>query len=445
MANIKDRLNKDGTISFEISVYLGRDENKKKILKYTTFTAKSKAITKAWKEAQTFARDYETRLLAGDIPADENITFAQFTEIWKKNWLIAKTPGVQQNYKDILRVHVIPSIGNMKLVAIRAPHIDAILKRKKNGKEQAPATIRKTFTVINSVFKYALKKQYVRENPCTRCDDLPTIVSKTGNDLSFFTEDQTRRFLKDALTMKYDYTIKSHYRVLAKTGERYYVPSYTESRNVPLQWQIYFTMAIYGQMRRGEMCALTWNDINFEKHIISINKSAREVKTLGRIVKEPKTKAGIRDLVMPADLFDLLKKWKKEQTELCISLGTAWQGHRTTTNVDGMKDHFDENTLFIRMDNGLPIDLSTPYHKFEEIISYYNQKCTKEEDKLPQIRLHDLRHTGATLLLGKNTDIETVSRRLGHSKASVTLDIYGHALPENDKKAAETIATMFGS
>ena len=179
--------------------------------------------------------------------------------------------------------------------------------------------------------------------------------------------------------MKYDYTIKSHYRVLAKTGERYYVPSYTESRNVPLQWQIYFTMAIYGQMRRGEMCALTWNDIDFEKHIISINKSAREVKTLGRIVKEPKTRAGIRDLVMPADLFDLLKKWKKEQTELCISLGTAWQGHRTTTNVDGTKDHFDENTLFIRMDNGLPIDLSTPYHKFEEIISYITKSVQKKK------------------------------------------------------------------
>ena len=58
------------------------------------------------------------------------------------------------------------------------------------------------------------------------------------------------------------------------------------------------------------------------------------------------------------------------------------------------------------------------------------------------IRLHDLRHTGAALLLGSGVDIETVSRRLGHSKASVTLDIYGHALPENDKKASDILADM---
>ena len=87
----------------------------------------------------------------------------------------------------------------------------------------------------------------------------------------------------------------------------------------------------------------------------------------------------------------------------------------------------------------------------------YNRACEDEAEKmdnekdkrkklaerLPKIRLHDLRHTGATLLLGENTDIETVSRRLGHSKASVTLDIYGHALPENDKKASDALEAMF--
>ena len=285
----------------------------------------------------------------------------------------------------------------------------------------------------------------MKENPCTRCDDLPTIETKSGNDLSFFTEDQARRFLKNALTMEYDYTIRSHTRKLEKTGETYDVPEYTEKRKVPLQWRIYFTMAIYGQMRRGEMCALTWDDIDFENHVISINKAVREVKGLGRVIKEPKTKAGIRDLIMPSDLFELLKEWKKEQVKLCVSLGTAWKGHRTTTLKDGTKDSFGKNALFIQKENGLPIDVSTPYHKFGEIVDYYNQQCKNEKDRLPKIRLHDLRHTGATLLLGKNADIETVSRRLGHSKASVTLDIYGHALPENDKKAAETMESMFGS
>ena len=72
----------------------------------------------------------------------------------------------------------------------------------------------------------------------------------------------------------------------------------------------------------------------------------------------------------------------------------------------------------------------------------YNKNCEKEENRLPLIRLHDLRHTSATLLLSNDVDIETVSRRLGHSKASVTLDIYGHALPENDRKAANALEKM---
>ena len=108
----------------------------------------------------------------------------------------------------------------------------------------------------------------------------------------------------------------------------------------------------------------------------------------------------------------------------------------------GNKD-FSNNTVFIQLDTGLPLHLSTPGHKFAEIISLYNATCEREEDKLPKIRLHDLRHTGATLLLSQNTDIETVSRRLGHSKASVTLDIYGHALPENDRQASDTLEAMF--
>ena len=160
-------------------------------------------------------------------------------------------------------------------------------------------------------------------------------------------------------------------------------------------------------------------------------------------IKGPKTEAGIRTVSMPDEIFKLLGEWKQEQKALCVKLGTAWKGHRNGLNEDGTPDTFDENNIFIQLDNGAPVHLSTPGHKFHEIIDLYNATCNDEADKLPEIRLHDLRHTGATLLLGNNADIETVSHRLGHSKASVTLDIYGHALPENDRQAADTLAAMF--
>ena len=455
MASIALRPKKDGSLSFLITVSLGRDGQGNKIKETATFTPKSQAPVKARREAEAFAAKFEEQVKNGDVVSGDRVTFSEFVEIWRQNWLPAKTPTVRENYYNVLRVRVLPKIGKLRITAIRATHIDKILKDEQ-AEGKAPKTIRMTYSVINSVFKYAVRKQYIRENPCLRCDDLPAIKAKTGNDICFFNKDQARRFIKDALTRDYDIKVSGHKRKLKKTGQEYSVPEYSVIHKIPLQWRIYFTLAIYGQFRRGEECGLTWRDIDLKKHTVSINKALASVKE-GQFVKAPKTDAGIRDIVIPSDCIDLLRQWKKEQRALCLRMGTAWKGHRDALKADGTADSFEDNTVFIQLENGLPLHLSTPGHKFAEIIDLYNSTIEEEAkkldnegaikaklaEKLPKIRLHDLRHTGATLLLAQNTDIETVSRRLGHSKASVTLDIYGHALPENDKQASDTLEAMF--
>lgn len=456
MASITPRPKKDGSISYLITVSLGRDAEGQKVKETTTFTPSSKALTKARKEAEAYAVKFEEQVKNGDIVSGDRITFREFVDIWKDNWLPAKTAAVRENYYSVLRVRVIPKIGNLKMTKIRATHIDKILKDM-TAEDKAPATVHMTYTVINSVFKYAVRKQYIRENPCTRCDELPAIKTKTGNDISFFTKEEARRFLKDALTREYDITVSGHKRKLRKTGEDYTVPDYQMKHRIHFQWRVYFELAIKATFRRGEECALTWRDIDFRKQTISIKKAMSSTKADGQFVKDPKTSAGIRDLIIPADCIELLKRWKEEQLALCNEMGTAWKGHRDKIEDGKQTDSFEDNTVFIRLDCGLPLHLSTPGHKFAEIIAMYNAAIEKEAEQLhskaekrqklaeqlPKIRLHDLRHTGATLLLGENTDIETVSRRLGHSKASVTLDIYGHALPENDKKASDALEAMF--
>ncbi len=444
MASIKARPQKDGTVSYTIFVSLGRDKaTGKQIIKTTTYIPKSKTPAKAEKEVQAYAISFEEKAKNGDLVSGEKMTVNEFVKVWEENWLPAKTPSVQEKYKDILRLRVLSAIGHMKITAVRATHIDRIIKdQQETGKARSPKTVRDTFTVINSVFRYALKKQYIRENPCLRCDDLPPVTMKTGKDLRFFDQDQARRFLREALVMEYEFKYGKRGRKAKKTGEKYTVKEYSSFHRVPLQWRIYFTMAIIGMFRRGEMCALTWNDVDENKRTISIDKAAAMTRA-EQYIKGPKTEAGVRVVSMPEEIFVLLREWKKEQIALCMKLGTAWKGHRNGLKDDGTADTFDENNIFIQLDNGLPVHLSTPGHKFHEILDLYNATCEHEEDKLPDIRLHDLRHTGATLLLGNNADIETVSHRLGHSKASVTLDIYGHALPENDKQAADMLEAMF--
>ena len=86
------------------------------------------------------------------------------------------------------------------------------------------------------------------------------------------------------------------------------------------------------------------------------------------------------------------------------------------------------------------MDISTPNKVFKKVIRIYNGT---HADKLPEITLHGLRHTSATLLIAQNVDIKTVSSRLGHSETSTTLDIYAHALKKQDGLAAESLGELF--
>lgn len=85
----------------------------------------------------------------------------------------------------------------------------------------------------------------------------------------------------------------------------------------------------------------------------------------------------------------------------------------------------------------------TPYKTFKEIIMKYNKTLENEVDKLPNIPLHGLRHTNATVLIANNVDVRTVSARLGHTQTSTTMNIYAHALEKMDEKAADSLEDMF--
>lgn len=273
--------------------------------------------------------------------------------------------------------------------------------------------------------------EVIKSNPCDRIE-LPK--TKPNKDLHYFTLDEAKRFL-DALSNTYTIHYKEHVRTSPKTGEPYKVREYDARNYIPIQYQSYFSLAIYGGFRRGELIALTWEDIDFDEQTVSITKSVANTKE-GQIVKSTKTVAGERKIKLPKQCFDTLAIWKKEQKSIALTLGSYWKGYRGK--------NFAKNPIFI-MDDGERMHLNTPTHKFREILEMYNAQCEKEEDKLPVIRLHDLRHTSATLLLSENVDIETVSHRLGHSKASVTLDVYGHWMKETDEKASNTLESLFAS
>ena len=440
MASIEPRKNKDGKItSYRIRVSLGYDEAGNNIRKTTSYKPKATTPAKARKEVEQFAVEFEKAVKDGSAYTDgDRITFAEFVKFWDENSLSQKvlsdtmTKHTREDYNRTMNHHVIPKIGHMKLNQIKATHIDRIVVDLLDAGKK-PKTIRNIFNVIRSCFDYAFRKNIIKENPCLRCEPLP-VVRRDG-DLHTFNEEQVRRFLDEALTMDYEVRIKGHvrkYSVYNGSGQEFEVRDYTEHRSVPLQFRVYFTLAVYGGFRRGEMIGLNWEDVDPENRTITIRKAV-SLSDDGQYIKAPKTEAGKRTIKLPEVCFDLLDLLYKAEKSLCLKLGTAWEGYRGRD--------FVRNPVFITA-TGARMNVQTPTAKFRKILIAYNE-TVDEADRLPLIRLHDLRHTSASHLVASGVDIETVAKRLGHSKPSFTLDVYGHALEENDEKASDKLEEIF--
>lgn len=443
MARIEERKNAKGEItSYRIVVSLGIDENSGKKLRETK-SIKPKDLTERTparirKELEQLAIQFEQEVKEGfAFTSGDKMTFSQLVEEWDNNSLNRKvlsgrmTPTVKESYISNLKYHVIPSIGGMKLNKIKASHIDKIVTQLlSEGKR--PATIRNVFGCIRSCFNYAVRKDLIRENPCTRCEALP--VNQKDGKLHTFDTNQAVRFLTEALYLNYEVPIKGHTRSYSEKGEGipFEVKDYTEHRSVSLQWRTYFTLALFSGCRRGELLALNWSDIDINNRTISIRKSLSK-SNAGEYIKAPKTPSGVRMIKLPEICFELLRDWKHEQMEICFKLGTAWEGNRG-------KD-FDDNPVFIT-ETGRRMYLTSPTAKFKKILKAYNE-TVPEDKQLPLIKLHDLRHTTATLLLANGEDIKTVQYILGHKDASTTMNIYAEVLPENVQKASDKLEAIF--
>lgn len=420
---------------YQIIVFLGRDDTGKKIRETVTYIPESTAPIKAKKEAEAFAAEFEKKVKSGKYIKDTKLTFTELVELWKDSESFANLSiACQEDYQRVLKNWFIPSIGSIHINDISAVHLESIYNRmRKEGK--AKTTIKRAHCVVSSVIKYAYRKKMIEDDIISRVD-LPKIEKNT--QLTYFDIEQSKRFL-EALHMTYEVPHKAHTRIIKETGQTYEVPEYTQKVIISSQFIAYFTLALFSGFRRGEMIALTWNDIDFDNKTVTISKAMSSTRSQGQIEKSPKTKSGYRTLKLPSEVFESLKAWKSEQKALYIKVGTMWRGFRG--------HDFDKNHVFIRTDNecGKVMYLDTPYSKLKEIIQLYNSTVTDDRDKLPDIRLHDLRHVSASLMISQNVDIETISRRMGHAETSTTLNIYGHAFESLDESASDTLENLLSA
>lgn len=439
MASIKQT--KNG--GYRIRVSAGFDGNGKRQFYTETYTPTAKTPKAIEKELQKYVAILEQKVHDGLISISDGTTFSQFVDTWAEQWASEHlTISQQEAYADSIRLHVVPAIGNLKMAKIKKKDmIQIVANLKKEG--LSPKSIRRIVTAARSVFRYALYLEIINSDPC---DSLILPPLEKDNGIHCFDLMQAQRFL-NALSLKYP---KKHGGRKRKdsSGKEYQVKPYVTYQEVPFQFQVFFNLAIKGGFRRGELIGLTWNDIDFARQTITINKAVSKTKQCGQIVGEPKTPSSYRTVFMPLDAIDMLEQWLDTQKELC-----------TLSNWKGMpKNRIMENPVFIQHD-GKRMDLDTPKQRFTSVLKAFNEMIDEEADqlptpeaqarkraeKLPVITLHDLRHTFATLLIANNTDIVTVSKLMGHSSPSVTMDVYSHLLKQNAEQAAQVFERLFNT
>lgn len=424
MASIRER---NG--SYQITVSTGRDIYGKKLRETATFIPDPSLTPKKRKKAvEEFARDFEAKVLNGMAMDGRKTTLKEFTDRWLDEYAAQKLQaGTVEKYKAELSDKVLPVLGHLKLSELRPATLNAaFVAMTKDGARRdgkpggySRATIKKTQDVLSSVLRTATEWEIIEKNPM---DKVRSVGEVAADKIEFFTPEQAATFL-DYIEQPYKVKTKGHTRT-DDTGRDYTVGDYERTKEVPEQLRILFNLAIYGGLRKGELLALEWSDIDFDNDTVTVSKAVGVVAGQ-QITKEPKTKTSRRTVSIPHFLTQRIRALRTDRLKYRLSLGDFWQG---------------AEWVFIQ-DNGKQMSYSTPYSAFQDTIARYNigRPATAQ---LPAIPFHGLRHTSATLLIASKQDVRTVSSRLGHAQASTTMNIYAHALQETDRKAANALEKM---
>jgi len=331
-------------------------------------------------------------LVAVDQHAYMAPTKATVKQYLTKEWLPAVKatirPSTYNSYVQHVECHIVPHIGAVKLQKLTGSQVNALYAKlaesgRKDGKKGlSPMTIHHVRACLHKACKDAVRWGQLSRNPLDAADP-PRKKGDGTKEMRTWTKEQLKAFLNAVR----DDRLSPPWHTIAMTG-----------------------------MRRGEAIGLRWSDVDLEAGRLSVRRAlipcGREV-----IVSEPKTVKGRRVIALDPGTAEVLKGQAARQLEEQRDWDEAWV----------------ETGLVFTQENGAALD--------PESVSRYFRQAVKQS-MLPQIRLHNLRHTHATLALQAGVHPKVVSERLGHATIAITLDTYSHAIPAMQEAAAALIAEL---
>lgn len=313
----------------------------------------------------------------------KKIALSQWLDIWLNEYAQPSVkPLTYAAYRASIETHITPCIGPIKLSLLNPTQVQSFYNDliRKNG--LSPKTVKNIHGILHKALDQAVKLHYIPNNATDACT-VPRVEKK---EIQPLTEDEIAAFITEA------------------EGDQY--------RDV-------FTVALFTGMRRGEVCGLSWDAVDFRNGTITIRQQLVQSRN-GEGYYLATTKSGkIRVLTAPQFVMDLLHDVKRKQAVERLQCGFAWK---------------DKNNLVFTNAEGQHIAPVTLYVHFKKIADKIGR---------PDARFHDLRHTYAVTALQEGDDVKTVQQNLGHATASFTLDVYGHVSDRMKQESANRMQKYY--
>ncbi|MFD2093343.1 tyrosine-type recombinase/integrase [Blastococcus deserti] len=348
------------------------------------------------KAAAEALREQLANIDRGTHVAPSRMTVEQHFATWLDG--LRKGPTTVASYRKNVRLHVVPHIGDVKLAALTGARLNALYRQlETSGRHDGAGglgarTVRYIHTIIHSALAAAIDDSLIAVNPASKAKP-PTAKQAKSPEMRTWDAGQLRTFL--------DWS----------------------ERERPELYPAWLLLAMTG-MRRGEALAVRWGDVDFEAGTLAVRRSAVLVKAKGE---------GQQLDVGPP------KSGRSRVVDLDPRTLAALRAHRAQRGALSLSLARDDAYVLGRLDGGLrhPERLSREFGR--QLASAARQLG---DAMPPVIRLHDLRHTHATLYLRAGVHPKIVSERLGHATISITLDVYSHAMPTMQREAATQVAAL---
>ncbi|WP_376957727.1 site-specific integrase [Azospirillum sp. A26] len=282
--------------------------------------------------------------------------------------------GTLYGYKIIAEKHIVHSFGARRINQINSLEIQDFVNEK--GLKYARRTVTRIVLVLRNVLTFAVSRGWLKRNPMA--DQPPRVPGATPERIEIPTKEELRSILEYLSVRRANEHHMAHYRRI-----------------------VMVMLGLFAGMRRGEICGLTWENIDFDKNVILVRHSYSVIDGL----KAPKSRAGVRDIPMAAPVRAAL-------LQLQVELGEGATG------------------LVMKTNRGTPLKPDDMYYW------YWRPLCIAaglvSEDGGAKYHFHALRHAAVSLLIEQGLPPLHIKRIVGHASISLTMDTYGHLFPEDD-------------